>query len=97
MQYAYWKKYNIVIDYLLLDYFMDYLYNNNKKIKEMIDIIPINNIHVDDLFPIINNIYSECKLKEIQEKTYLYKLNWKEFIDDNKKNTVYKCFVKEDK
>lgn len=97
MQYAYWKRYNIIVDYLLLDYFIDYLYNNHIEIKKMIDSIPINNIHVDDLLPIRNDIYEENKLKRIQENTYLYKLNWKRYIDYNKENTVYKCFIEKDK
>ena len=97
MQYAYWKRYNIVIDYLLLDYFIDYLYNNHTEIKNMIDSVPINNIHVDDLLPIRNDIYEKNKLKKIQESTYLYKLNWKESIDYNKKYTVYRCFIEKDK
>lgn len=93
MQLIYWKKYTIIIDYVLFDYFINYLYENYNEIKRMIDDIPINNIHVDDLFDVLNMSYNENIIRELRKNTYLYKLNWKKFIDYEKHNTIYKKFV----
>ncbi|MBE5060210.1 hypothetical protein INF25_05335 [Megamonas funiformis] len=96
MNYYYWEKYNIVIDYLLTDCFINYLYDNYEQIRKLIDDVPINNIHVNDLLEIINNEYKEEKINILRENTFIYKLSWKEFIDYKKENSVYKYFVEKD-
>lgn len=96
MEYYYWKRYNIIIDYLLIDFCINYLYNKYKYIRNVIDEIPINNIHVDDLFGVINNEYEKNEIDVLRENTFIYKLNWKEFIDYKKKNSVYKYFIEKD-
>lgn len=96
MKYYYWKNYNIIIDYLLTDHFINYLYNNYKQIKKLIDDVPINNVHVNDLFEVINNEYKKNEIDILRENTFIYKLSWKEFIDYKKNNSVYKCFIEKD-
>ena len=96
MNYYYWEKYNIVIDYLLTDYFINYLYDNYEQIRKLIDNVPINNIHVNDLFEIINNEYKEEEINILREDTFIYKLTWKDFINYKKENSVYKCFIEKD-
>lgn len=96
MNYYYWEKYNIVIDYLLMDYFINYLYDNYEQIRKLIDNVPINNIHVNDLFEIINNEYKEEEINILREDTFIYKLTWKDFINYKKENSVYKCFIEKD-
>lgn len=92
MQLIYWEKYTIVIDYVLLDYFINYLYENYIDIKKMINDVLIYNIHIGDLFDILNIHYNEVIIRKLRENTYLYKLNWKKFIDYEKHDTIYKIF-----
>ena len=96
MNYYYWEKNNIIIDYLLIDYFINYLYDNYEQIRKLIDNVPINNIHVNDLFEIINNEYKEEEINILREDTFIYKLTWKDFINYKKENSVYKCFIEKD-
>lgn len=96
MKYFYWKKYNIIIDYLLTDHCINYLYDNYEQIRNLIDEVPINNIHVNDLFEIINNEYNEDEINGLRENTFIYKLTWKEFINYEKENSVYKYFIEKD-
>lgn len=96
MKYYYWKKYNIVIDYLLTDHFINYLYNNYDQIKILIDKVPINNTHVNDLLEVINDEYKKDEIDILRKNTFIYKLTWKGFINYKKENSVYKCFIEKD-
>lgn len=85
----YCKKYNLFIDYILFDYFIEIGYEDNKKIKCMIDNVPINNV---DTFKL-----NLCFLKGVENynfknsKTFLYKLSYKENYTkkNNNRQTLY--------
>ncbi len=40
---SYWKKYDTLVDYFLIDIFISIGYENINLIKEMIDKVPYNN------------------------------------------------------
>lgn len=76
--FAYWKKENYLIDYLLLDYFMLILYNNCQNIKKLIDDVPYNNSNIEQLQNIFNDVYNESDFNELLNgDTYLFKTSWR--------------------
>ena len=54
----YWNKYNSLIDYYLIDYFISILYNKVRKFKEKIDKLPLVECNIFSLVNIFNNEYN---------------------------------------
>lgn len=77
--YAYWEKEDCKIDYLLIDYFIELLYRNVPSVKQMIDVIPENNLERDKMALLMNCAFSpELWKKLIYSETIFYKLSWRE-------------------
>ena len=77
----------------MTDYFIDIAYNNIKYIEKMIDSIPINNMHSEELIKVINNKYDERYFDKITRDTYIHKLNYRVNLLNNE-NTFYNCILK---
>ena len=90
---AYYEDNDYVIDYFMTDYFIDIAYNNIKYIEKMIDSIPINNMHSEELIKVINNKYDERYFDKITRDTYIHKLNYRVNLLNNE-NTFYNCILK---
>ncbi len=94
--FSYWKKYDNLIDYFLIDYIMRYGYEHLPQFKALVDDIPENNTGIKKLDAYFNNEYSQEKLKEILSSSIFFKLNWKRKYSlqtKNKKQTVYAYFI----
>lgn len=89
----YWNQHDELVDYFLIDHIINLLYENDSVIRELIDSIPTNNPEVTNLQPILDTDFNENKLKELQQDTYLFKLNWKAKINTEKENTFYKFIL----
>ena len=75
----YWKKEKYAIDYLFFDYLIEIAYNEIPLIRELIDNVPINNPHRDDLQAAMNASLPANEFKNVlQPDTVLYKLSWRE-------------------
>ncbi len=73
----YWRNYDYMVDYLLVDYMTALVLNNNKLAKkEFLSIMP-NNPMCDELEKILNTPYDEKMWKKLKENTRLFKLTWK--------------------
>lgn len=75
----YWKKEDYLIDYLLVDYFMEVIYRNLPSVKDLVDELPYNNSLIDELQAKMNDKYIEKDYKELVDSkdTYLFKLSWR--------------------
>jgi hypothetical protein len=90
--FEYWKQYNILIDYFLIDYTIAVAYDSIPQIKKMMDDVPLNNQH---LYVIQDNL--GCKidpeiLSIIANDTIFNKLTWKgkyTIVDSNNDLTFY--------
>lgn len=93
----YWSEHNSAIDYLLVDYLIELAYVNCPKIKDLIDNVPLNNLHRDDLQSAMNNAMpAEIFNEIIQNDTLLYKLSWREEYKtrtNENKETIYSFFL----
>jgi hypothetical protein len=90
MFFVYTKKYNILIDYFIIDYFIAIAYDTLQDIRVMIDSVPENNPKVHEIYHRLNfNFeYNKILFDEICKDTYFHKLNWKdearEYTTNNK-------------
>ena len=89
----YWKEHRRLINYYILDYMFDILYETNREIRNMIDENEFNNPEVQFLYEHLNREYNEKEWKQIRKNTFIHKLSWKENYSeyiDNKETYYYK-------
>ncbi|GHV89636.1 polysaccharide biosynthesis protein [Spirochaetia bacterium] len=75
--YAYWEKYDELIDYFLIDYAIALGYELIPQIRTMLDNVPINN---PNLYSLQNNLqceYSADDYLQFCTNTIFHKLTWK--------------------
>lgn len=87
----YWCRYDVLIDFFLIDLFIELLYRNIPEIKELIDKVPYNNTEVQKLWTILSEEYNEQNFKNLTKNTDLYKLSWRIKVESMKKErcTIY--------
>lgn len=80
MLYAYWKEYDLPIDYFLQDNIISIGYQQINAIKKLVDKTPYNNPYVRWLSQNLNVKYSKTVYDTIRKNTALFKLNRREKI-----------------
>jgi len=79
----YWKKNDFLIDYFLIDYIINYLYNTDDECRLLLDAVPISNPEMyGGLINILKNneVNNKNKLNDIFSSTWVHKLSWKEKV-----------------
>ena len=94
--FMYLKEKEMFITYLLIDCIIAIGYEDIGYIKEMIDIIPINNTKVFELAKEMSKTFDENKYALITEKNNIHKLSYKEKykIEDKGRETFYSYIFK---
>lgn len=82
----YFKKEKYSIDYFLIDYLINIIYEHNEIVRKMIDNIPFNNENVHSLTKLLPNPYNEDVFSSLTQNTCLFKLSWKAFREDDLKS-----------
>ena len=90
----YWKKEDMLIEYLLIDYVIYMAYQKIPDIKKIIDKNEFNNKDIYVLNSIKNNKYNEKFANELLRKNKIHKLTYKDKTDLDKENTYYKKIIK---
>ena len=94
---AYWKENPVSIDYLLVDYLICLAYRKNPTAHRLLEELPENNLHRDDLQAAMNAALPRDQWdKVIQPDTVLYKLSWRETYPEQTPEgtrTVYGYFL----
>lgn len=70
----YWRKYDQVVDYLLMDYVFDLAYETIPDVKSAVDSLEISNRQTDELMASINQPYNKSFF---DNETYIYKLSYR--------------------
>ena len=93
----YWKNNDYVIDYLLTDYVINMIIDNDKEYKSLFDSVLNNNPCCDDLFKILTAPYDANVWNDLKKDTYLFKLSWKHNCINlvNGKKTFYGKIIDE--
>jgi len=87
--YGFWRKHDILVDYFLIDYIINYLYFHSDFIRKQIEDVPINNCDISRLNHLLNQPFDEHMFLNITNKTTFHKLSWKTKIDYTAKNSFY--------
>lgn len=94
---SYWSKNDNAVDYLMFDHIIYLGIQNNKMFQDMIESLPPNNPHRDDLQAAMNDSLRANEFSNvINEDTILYKLSWRETYslrtsDDS--DSIYAHFI----
>lgn len=95
---AYWKQNEYAIDYLFFDDMIWLAKERIPAIKKMLEDIPINTPHRDDLQAAFNaNLAAEAFEYIINDDTPIYKLSWREIYSETTadgKESIYGCFLR---
>lgn len=97
MLFAYWDCKDRLIEYLIVDYLIDIMYQENHIVKDMVDSNPLNNEKLDELFHYMNDTYNDEMFRKLCESTCLHKLSWKEEYEEKDvdgRETLYSRLVK---
>lgn len=62
----YWETFDSNIEYLMVDYFIDYSYRNIESVRHLIDSVSVVNEHHYSLGAILNDKFDEQKAEEIE-------------------------------
>ncbi len=92
----YWEKWDSPVDYLFLDYIIDYLYDHDSEIKQMIDAVPFNNPYIHEMRDKMGVTCNLQELAELCKSNYWFKLNWRLFADEvlEARETYFQYFKK---
>lgn len=87
----YWLHNDGLIDYLLVDYSIAHIYDNNKEVRDAINAIPATNRDMHKLLQFINEPYNEQLFTQLCTETWLYKMTYKGKLTKwhNNKKTFY--------
>ncbi len=91
--FEYWKTEEELIVYLLVDYFLTLIYENDTDARKVLKNLPVSN---RDLFALCDILHSDCSaLGTLDRATYLYKLSYKMNFQEeiHGRETVYHRLV----
>lgn len=93
----YWQKHTEFIDYIMLDYLMLVAYNNNHRVKGIMDSVPFNNENLWFLWNNIERPFSHQLFNKICNSGQFYKLSYQKLLkkEIQGKQTVYGYLVSE--
>ena len=75
--YAWWKKYDDIIDYVLIDYLLLSGYSHVPAIREIIDCVPDNNEDIFEMYQVLNQPYSQSLWNRLTRRNVMHKLTYK--------------------
>ena len=73
----YWKKHNMPVDYILIDYIYALAYEEFPECRQLLDSVPVNNKDTYNLMPLLNAKWDSQKFAELSASTRFFKLSWK--------------------
>ena len=75
----YWQTAPCAVDYLFFDHVIELAYRDVPAIRQLIDAVPENNLHRDDLQAAMNAALPASEFESVLDSdTVLYKLSWRE-------------------
>lgn len=82
-QVEYFSKFDVAIDYFLIDYLIEIAYEKFETVKEKIDLNPLSNPELFFLAKNISKEYDDDEWKKIIQSTSLFKCTYKGIINTN--------------
>lgn len=72
-----WKTYDMIIDYVLIDYLLLSGYRHVEGIRKTIDKVPDNNEDIFEMYKVLNQPFSEELLYRLTKRNVMHKLTYK--------------------
>lgn len=87
----YWRKYDVLMDYLLVDSTIDYVYNERERTRRLIDGIAPFNPRTHEMCDVLNDVYDKAVYDNLTSETTFFKLTYKKkFVKErNGQPTLY--------
>lgn len=87
----YWRKYDVLMDYLLIDSTIDYVYNERERTRRLIDGIVPFNPRTHEMCDVLNDTFDEAAYDVLTSETTFFKLTYKKnFVEErNGQPTLY--------
>lgn len=92
----YWKRYDTIMDYLLVDYSIDYAYNEKREVRKLIDTVPETNKNMHAILSLFDKPYSSDLMRQLEEGAWFFKLTYKhDFVEYayNNRPTFYERII----
>lgn len=93
----YWKENDEMIDYFLIDYFMDMIFDYCPMCKKVVNSVPFNNEREFELMSIMNKEYDENQFNNLVEECFVHKLQRRKSLykkTKEGKDTFYSFIIK---
>ncbi|MBQ6975844.1 MAG: hypothetical protein IJQ16_04745, partial [Selenomonadaceae bacterium] len=84
----YWREFDEIIDYVLMDFMIDIAYDNIPAVKREIDEVPINNENIWTLSYYLNTPYKNFQYDKILHGNFLNKFSSRKELDLETEGTV---------
>ena len=72
-----WRKYDDIVDYVLIDYLILLGYKNFQQIRELIDDVPYNNQDIFEMYQVLDKPYSKELYERLTKRNIIHKLTYK--------------------
>lgn len=93
--FEYLKNEEIMITYFLIDCIMAKAYSEFDCVRELVQQVPINNINVFELFPLLNSPFDKERMRQLSQSTDLFKLSYKNIPNQYADNSYYNKVIYE--
>ena len=84
----YWREFDQVLDYVLMDYMLDIAYESIPFVHSEQDAVPINNTDINTLVFHLNEPYAQYPFDKILKGNFINKLSWKAPLNMQAEGTV---------
>ena len=93
----YWKTQKHLIDYFMVDYGLELAREDLPECRHLLDSVPFNNLHVEDLPSLLNSKWDSAAFKDLTSDTLFFKLTWKRPFEKTLRGqeTVYGHLIKD--
>ncbi len=75
--FKYWEEHSVLIDYFLIDYFIELMNKEDKIIHNMLNNVSVSNEYLYYIERHVNEIFSEAVYKKVISSTFLHKMSYK--------------------
>ena len=72
-----WRKYDDIVDYVLIGYLILLGYKNFQQIRELIDDVPDNNQDIFEMYTVLDKPYTKKLYERLTKRNIIHKLTYK--------------------
>ena len=93
--FEYWKTHTMLINYFLVDYCIKLSYDKFESLHKIIEKVPVNNVHLHDLQPLLNEPFDQATFEKLTQDTKFFKLTYKMDFSKGAEHSYYNYLLKQ--